>query len=81
MFTIYYKNVGGRISQRYFKDWANAKSALLSELEEMKGYGWSIDGRTDRMNKAKGFWEFCVEGTTDEGEKYSLALIESYFED
>lgn len=81
MFVIYQKNVGERISQRYFKKWDAAKNALTDELNDVLSDGWIISGRTDRMNTAKGFYEYCVEGRTDDGEYFSLALIESYFED
>lgn len=81
MIYIYRKNVGGRKSDRYFREWDNAKNALLNELEDLKSHGWEITRTSDYVNVSKGSYEYGFSGVTDRGEKFSLSLIESYFED
>ena len=80
MFVTYVKTVGGRTCNRYFRDWRNAKRALLKEYEECLRYDWKGVVK-DYFNASKGFYVFQIDGVTDSGEKFSLALVESYFED
>lgn len=81
MFTIYHKDVGGRIFDRYFQKWENAKKLLLEELEDLKKSGWKVTRKTDRMNSSKGFYEFQYDLLTPDGEDASLSLLDGYFAD
>lgn len=82
MFAIYRKNVGGRILDRYFRDYDNARTKLKRDVERMRDVcGGKVTERIDRMNEDKGFWEYEVRMTTSEGEQVSLAIIDGYFED
>ncbi len=82
MFAIYRKNVGGRVRDRYFRDYNNARAELKRDVERMRDVcGGKVTERIDRMNEDKGFWECEVRMTTSEGEQVSLAVIDGYFED
>lgn len=81
MIYIYRKNVGGRKSDRYFREWDHAKNALLNELEDLKSHDWEIKYTSDFLNGSKGSYEYCFGGVTHRGEKFTLSIIESYFED
>ena len=82
MFAIYRKNVGGRILDRFFRDYDNARAELKRDVERMRDVcGGKVTERIDRMNEDKGFWEYEVRMTTDEGEQVSLSIIDGYFED
>ena len=82
MFAIYRKNVGGRIHDRYFKDYDKAKTELKQDVERMRDVcGGKVTERIDRMNEDKGFWEYEVRMTLNNGEKCTLAVIDGYFED
>lgn len=81
MICIYRKKVGGRKSDRYFREWDHAKNALLNELEDLKSHGWVIKHASDFMNGSKGSYEYGFSGVTGWGEKFTLSIIESYFED
>lgn len=82
MFAIYRKNVGGRIHDRYFKDYDKAKAELKSGVERMRDVcRGKVTERIDRMNTAKGFYEYEVRMTTGDGEQASFAIIDGYFED
>jgi len=82
MFAIYRKNVGGRVHDRYFKDYDKAKAELKRDVERMRDVcGGKVTDCIDRMNEDKGFWEYEVRMTTSDGEQASLAIIDGYFED
>ena len=82
MFAIYRKNVGGRIHDRYFKNYDKAKAELNSDVERMRDVcGGKVTERIDRMNTAKGFWMYEVRMQLPDGEKASHAIIDGYFED
>ena len=85
MFAIYRKNVGGRIHDRYFKDYDNARTELKRDVERMRDVcGGKVTERIDRMNEDKGFWEYEVRMRVNTGtivEQASLAIIDGYFED
>ena len=82
MFAIYCKNVGGRIHDRYFKNYHKAKVELEADVERMCDICHAkITERIDRMNVAKGFYEYEVRMTLDNGETASLAIVDGYFED
>lgn len=82
MFAIYRKNIGGRIHDRYFKNYDKAKAELKRDVERMRDVcQGKVTERIDGMNEAKGFYEYEVRMTTGEGEQASFALIDGYFED
>jgi len=81
MFTIYTREVGGRYFDRYFKKWDNAKASLQEDLADLKEKGWQVETNTDYFNADKGIHEYGVQGTTPEGERFSLALVDGYFSD
>lgn len=82
MFAIYRKNVGGRIHDRYFKNYDKAKAELNSDVERMRDVcQGKVTERIDRMNTAKGFYEYEVRMTTGEGEQASFAILDGHFED
>ena len=81
MFAIYRKDVGGRVVDRYFKDYNTAKTELKHDVERMRDLGGKVTERIDRFNSAKGFYEYEVRMLTAEGEKCSHAIVDGYFED
>lgn len=85
MFAIYRKNIGGRIHDRYFRDYATAKMVLKQDVERMRDLcGAQVTERIDRMNEDKGFWEYEVRMIVDTGaicEQASLSIVDGYFED
>lgn len=87
MFAIYRKNVGGRIHDRYFKDYDKAKAELKREVDgvvawakEVLNYDIKVE-TIDRMNVEKGFYEYEMRWTNMEGEAVSHAIVDGYFED
>ena len=82
MFAIYRKNVGGRITDRYFKNYDKAKVELKADVERMRGIcGGKVTERIYRMNEDKGFYEYEVRMTLENGETATHAIIDGYFED
>ena len=82
MFAIYRKDVGGRVHDRYFKNYDKAKEELKADVERMRDIcGGKVTERIDRMNVDKGFWEYEVRMTLENGETASLAIVDGYFED
>lgn len=81
MFTIYRKNVDGRIFDRYFHKWENAKKVLEEELTDLKKSGWKLIEHRDRFNYEKGFEIFDYALETPEGEGACLTLMNGYFSD
>lgn len=82
MFAIYRKDVGGRVVDRYFKDYAKAREELKSDVERMRDVSHAkVTERIDRMNVPKGIWECEVRMTLGNGETASLAIVDGYFED
>ena len=87
MFAIYRKNVGGRIHDRFFKDYQKARAAMKQDVDEIvvwakEKLNYDVQVETiDRMNEDKGFWEYEMRWTNMEGERVSHAIIDGYFED
>lgn len=81
MFTIYRKNVDGRIFDRYFKSWDNAEALLAEEMAAMLANGWTKENHEDYFNSSKGFDVFYYELRSPEGEKANLSLINGEFAD
>lgn len=82
MFTIYRKNVCGRVHDRYFKNYDKAKAKLKQDVQRMRDIcGGEVTECINRMNVEKGFYEYEVRMQLDNGEKVSHALIDGYFED
>ena len=81
MFTIYRKNVDGRIFDRYFRKWENARLLLIREVNQMFAHGWTKEYHEDYFNSSKGFCVFYYELLSPEGEKATLSLIDGEFAD
>ena len=86
MFAIYRRNVGGRIVDRYFKDYQNARKAIAEDVKRTKELfeegGLDVKFETiDRMNVDKGFWEYEVRFTNMHGERVSYAIVDGHYED
>ena len=89
MFTILLKRVQskefGKIEfNRYFKDWDNAREVMDEEVARWINEGAKITTSLDRMNVAKGFYEYqkILKPREDEPiTEVSYALIDGYFQD
>ena len=82
MFAIYRKNVGGRITDRYFKNYDKAKVELKADVERMRDVCHAkVTERIDRMNADKGLWEYEVRMELPDGEKVTHAIVDGHFED
>lgn len=82
MFTIYRKDVGGRVHDRYFQDYAAARRELHADVDRMRDTCHArVTGRIDRMNMAKGFYMYEIRMAMPDGEKVSHAILDGYFED
>ena len=82
MFTIYQKNIGGRVVEQYFQKWENAKKYMLSDIDLMRSYyGWTINAKDDYFNRYKGIYIYEYRGTTKAGERFTFALLDGYFVD
>ena len=89
MFTILLKRVQskqfGKIEfNRYFKNWENAKAVMDEEVENWINDDATIKRNLDRMNVAKGFYEYekILKPREDEDiTEVSYALIDGYFQD
>ena len=82
MFAIYRKNVGGRITDRFFKNYDKAKAELKADVERMRDVCHAkVTERIDRMNVDKGFLEYEVRMELPDGEKVTHAIVDEHFED
>ncbi len=81
MFTIYRKDVDGRIFDRYFQNWENGKTLLIEEKDGMLANGWIEENHKDYFNSSKGFYVFYYELRSPDGEKATLSLIDGEFAD
>ena len=82
MFAIYRKDVGGRIHDRYFRNYERARQEIKQDVERMRDIcGAKVTETIDRMNEDKGFWEYEVRMALPNGETASLAIVDGYFED
>lgn len=89
MFTILLKKVEskefGKIEyNRYFKSWSKAKEVMDEEVNNHINSGATIKRSLDRMNVAKGFYEYekILKPREDETiTEVSYALIDGYFQD
>ena len=67
---------------RYFKNYDAAKRELKADVERMRDVcGGKVTERIDRMNEDKGFYEYEVRMTLENGETASHAIVDGYFED
>lgn len=81
MFTIYRKDVDGRVFDRYFQKWENGKTLLIEEKDGMLANGWIEENHKDYFYSEKGFYVFYYELRSPEGEKATLSLIDGEFAD
>ena len=82
MFTILHKSVGGRVFDRYFQHWDNAKNEMNKEVDDfVKTAGLKVTRRFDYFNVAKGYYVYQVHGLTDKNEEVVYALLEGHFQD
>lgn len=81
MFTIYRKRVDGRVLDRYFQSWDNAKALLEEEMEAMLANGWTKEYHEDYFNSSKGLYVFYYGLVSPDGEKATLSLIDGEFSD
>ena len=81
MFYILYKNVGGRKSERFFKNFENCKKEYLRAKKDRARFGWTITEDIERFNADKGFEEIQFSGKTPNEEDYTFAILDGYFED
>ena len=81
MFYILHKSVGGRVSERYFKNFENCKKEYLKAKEERAWFHWTITEDIERFNADKGFEDIEFRGLTNYGEPYTFAILNGYFED
>lgn len=81
MFATLIKNVGNRHSERYFQNWQNAEKALQEQLSEAKKRGARVTSDINMFNQAHGYYDRYAYLELASGEKMTLAITESYFED
>jgi hypothetical protein len=83
MFTILVKDFNGRIVERYFKDWNNAKNVMDSEVQDaLTNRGGCLKSQSDFFNDAKGFYEYSATlHFAEVGEDCTWFLTEGHFED
>lgn len=90
MFTILTKividNEGNKNTfDRYFHDWNNAQEVMDKEVNQHIKEGATLLKSVDRMNVAKGFYEYekILEKKYENGEvfNFTYALIDAYFAD
>ena len=80
MFHIYRKNVGGRIFDRYYKDYDNAKKQLNEDVSNLINLGATLIEEKDHFNKEKGVAVYQKELNLND-EYCSLAIIDGHFSD
>lgn len=82
MFKIYRYNVADRSRDTYFKDFNNAKKALLDDLSYLTSVSsWTVTGHRAKFDSSKGFNIFDYELKNNTGEKITLSIIDGYFAD
>lgn len=79
-FLTYIKDVSGRKTERYFKEWENAEKQLSEDTERICKNGGTIIENVNYFNRAKGF-PVRYKTFSFEGEKIIISLVVSYFED
>lgn len=81
-FTILVKDVDGRLTQRYFKDWHRAEEAMMRDVAHVKRLTRIIgEFHINRMNTEKGFYEREETLVACGGSRFHYALVDGYFED
>ena len=82
MFTILYKDFAGRKGNRYFRKWDKAKAEMDKDVKDCCDHlGGHVIETIDRMNVAKGWYEYETKAKFPNGEVCTWALIDGYFED
>lgn len=82
MFAIYRKEVGGRRSDRYFKEYNKAKAEIAANVERMREVcGGVVTETIDCFNADKCLWVYEVRMRLANGETATHAIIDGFFED
>lgn len=82
MFTILMKDVDGRKSYRYFREWMNAEKAMMKDICAVKKLTQIVsEEHLDRMNIDKGFYEREETLVSCCSTRFHYALLDGYFED
>ena len=82
MFAILIKDVDGRRSYRYFKEWGNAERAMMHDIDCVKSITQIVhEKHINRMNADKGFYEREETLLDLGGTRFHYAIIDGYFED
>ena len=82
MFAILMKDVDGRKSYRYFKEWGNAERAMMEDVCAVKKLvGITKEEHIDTFNSSKGIYEREEILVGCCGTRFHYALLGGYFED
>lgn len=82
MFAILTKAVDGRRFDRYFREFKNARTEMMNEVEGIiKKYGCKRRNSTDRLNVEKGIYELEETIVTDDDTRFVWAILGGYFQD
>lgn len=80
-FTIFRKDVGGRVEDIYFASWTNAQTYMQKDIIACIECGFTTEGIRQYFNSAKGFEEYYCKGKTKDGEKVLWCLLDGFFSD
>lgn len=81
-FYILQKNFSGRKTHRYFHRWDKAKEEMDKDVAMCcKDLNGKVVQTIDRMNVAKGWYEYEKTAHFPNGEDCRWALLDGYFED
>ena len=81
-FFILLKDVDGRRSYRYFKEWKHAENAMMKDVKDVKRLTEIVgEFHIDRMNVEKGLYEREETLVGRGGIRFHYALLDGYFED
>ena len=82
MFTILHKNFGGRVTNRYFKDWDTAKEELDKDVELTTKRGGEVFEKLNFFYHEKGFYVYEVSAFFKlQKEVCTWSLLDACFED
>ena len=82
MFAILVKDVDGRRFDRYFREFKNAEPIMMDEVNSIiEHYGCKKRRSLNEMNAAKGIYEREETVVTENGERFTWAIVGGYFQD